>query len=621
MCGILGGWSIQPVAAQTIRTALSRLLHRGPDDEGVYQSGPAFLGMRRLSIIDLARGHQPISNEDGTITVVFNGEIYNYKELISSLKCKGHSFKTDSDTEVLVHLYEDHGAEMVNYLRGMFAFALLDSRKDNLFLARDRFGKKPLYYAHDATRGSFYFASEIKALRILCETAKRWCVRSQSIYDYLSLGVVPQPYTIYNEVSALPAASWAVFDGCRLKIQPYWKLEYGRPSEITLSDHDLADKTRHLIKESVAIRLRSDVPLGVFLSGGLDSSIVAFEASRVLGENLRSFTIAADDPALDESGIARRTAKSLGIQNVVLPLRIEPLKALEWIVDQYDQPFADSSAIPSYEVSRLAREHVKVVLNGDGGDELFAGYRRYLAASQARYWRLLPAGMAAVAQAILSPLARARRSRFGFAARFLRGLTAEPGRQYLTWTTDMLTEADKEQCWQLPAMKATEAWLESISTAGMSDVTALLARDAHVILLSDLLVKMDIATMSVSLEARSPFLDHVLAEFAAGLSPQILLMHHRTKGFLRETYKGLLSNEVLMGAKRGFEVPLLKWLGKDFRPVILDTIGRPGAKIDAFLDRKWIDNVIAQRTLQDRNWGYIMYALLVLELWLRRADV
>ena len=615
MCGILGGWTQSKLPREAIDDALGRLRHRGPDDAGFHQSGPMFLAMRRLSIIDLKGGHQPIFNEDGSVAVVLNGEIYNYVELMRELSARGHVFRTASDTEVLAHLYEERGQEMVCELRGMFAFAIWDGRKQQLFVARDRFGKKPLYYTR-TKEGGLIFASELKALKPLAAAAgQSWRIRDQAIYDYLSLSVVPQPETVYEGVRMLAPASWLTFDGDGLREQCYWRLEY--LPKTTLSYADVLDQTRSLVSEAVRLRLRSDVPLGVFLSGGVDSSVVAFEAARHVGETLHTFTVSMGHEEFEEAPLAQRTAKKLRVKNTILPLPVSPVEDLQFLVRHYDQPFADSSAIPSYAVSRVARQHLKVVLNGDGGDELFAGYRRYLAANRFEHFSRVPPAAFRLAARGLAALAKRRRSRIGFLARFVRGMGAEQGARFLIWTTDLLLEPEKRRFWKRSPMRPTEQLIEDCQPRSFPMLETQLALDLKFILGSTLLVKMDMASMASSLEARSPLLDHILAEFTATLPSHFLLRNGRTKAVLRDAYHGRVPDEVIHGKKRGFEIPLVSWLKNELRPVLLDTVGNNDARVRGYLDGNVINDLLAGETLSDRNWGCLVYALLVLELWLR----
>ncbi|HEY3355906.1 MAG TPA: asparagine synthase (glutamine-hydrolyzing) [Polyangia bacterium] len=616
MCGIAGAL-VPGGRPPALAPALARLAHRGPDDEGSYADGPVAIGMRRLSIIDLAGGHQPLTNEDGTVVVVCNGEIYNYLELTRELAGRGHRLRTASDVEVLAHLYEDEGPDLCRRLRGMFAFALWDARAQRLVLGRDRFGKKPLYYAQPGA-GAVLFASELKALRPLMTAAgMAVTVSDQSVYDYLSLAVVPQPATIYEGALALPPAHVLVAERGGTRITRYWDLDYRVKQRGSYGE--ALERTRALVGEAVRLRLRSDVPLGIFLSGGVDSSVVAYEAARAVG-GLQSFTVSTGDPALDEAAVAANTARALGIANEVLPLAVAPLDEVQRVVRHYDQPFADSSAIPSLAISRLAREHVTVVLNGDGGDEVFGGYRRYLAA---RLGGRVPAAAGALAGGVWRALLRGaggeRRSAAGFGSRFLRGLGQRPGARYLTWTMDALLEADKRAFWRRGPQRPTEAWLEAMMPPGLSALDTQLFMDVNVILPSDLLVKMDMATMAASLEGRSPLLDHVVAEHAAA-QPDGHRLHGLTlKALLRDAYAGRLPDAVVRGAKRGFEIPLAAWLRGDLRPLIADTLAAPSARVRDYLDGAFVDRLLAGEVLPERNWATLVYLLLILELWLREA--
>lgn len=628
MCGILGSWTSRPVDPAVADRALAAIRHRGPDDEGRLVDGNVFLGMRRLAVIDLEGGRQPLKNESSDCAVVMNGEIYNYRELAGELRRGGHSLATDSDTEVAVHLYEDHGEDVGRFLRGMFALAIWDRSRRQLVLARDRFGKKPLFYARTPD-GGLVFASELKALRPLLESAGgSWSIRPQGISDYLSLGSVPQPETIFEGVSMVPPGQVMTFDGHDIEFRTYWSLEEFRPSSGSpgrrIGYDEAVERTRELVREAIRIRLRSDVPLGVFLSGGVDSSIIACEAAAVGGGNLETFTIGVDDPQFDESGVARRTAAALGVRHTVLPLQITPRDTLLELVRHYDQPFSDPSAIPSLAISRLAREHVTVVLTGDGGDEVFAGYRRYLAAHLAAPLEILPdglaRGMARRAAQVLGQMAGERRSRLGLAARWFRGLGMEPSERYLAWTADKLREVDKQEAWRGPEVRSTEEWLDGIRPTGLGALDSLAATDIRVNMLSGLLVKMDMATMAYSLEARSPFLDHELAEFVVSLPAAHRLRGRRLKSLLRDGWRDQLSDEVTGGKKRGFEIPLQSWLDGALREPLMDTLGSGSARVRNYLDGSLVDGLLEGGPLSDRNRPTLLYSLLVLELWLREFE-
>ena len=615
MCGILGGWQPFWPERAAVREGLASIVHRGPDGSGEYYDEGVFLGVRRLAIIDIEGGSQPISNEDESVAVAFNGEIYNYLEVRNQLISKGHKFQTESDTEVLVHLYEDYRASMLERLRGMFAFAIWDKRRRLLLLGRDRFGKKPLYYVHHAP-DVFLFASEIKALRPLMAAAGIKCrIREQSVYDFLSFGVVPQPDTIYQGVLTVPPGSYLVFDGKDITIKPYWTIDYAVKTRCSYPE--AVERVRWLISESVRLRLRSDVPLGVFLSGGMDSSVIAYEASRLTDGAVNTFTVAMKDAQLDESSVAARTARKFETRHHVLHLDYSPVEELVRVVRQYDQPYSDSSAIPSLAVSRLAREHVTVVLNGDGGDEVFAGYRRYLAARIGELLRRLPRVCIDGLMRSLGHMQWNRRTVLGFVRRFFRGLPLPPGERYLVWTSDMLLEHEKKRIWRNGPMQPTEDWIESILPQDGSLLDGQLYGDIHINLLSDLLVKMDMATSAASLEARSPLLDHTVAEFTASLPDAYRVRRGRLKALLRDAYRKELPREVLDGPKRGFEVPLASWLVADLRELLMDTFNGSSLRISEYLDPSFVYGIVDHQTPFEGNRAYLVYALLVLELWLR----
>jgi asparagine synthase (glutamine-hydrolysing) len=615
MCGIFGVWDEASISREGAWEALGTLRHRGPDHSGFLHEGPVWMGTRRLSIIDLEGGDQPVKNEDGRVAAVFNGEIYNYIELRQDLLKRGHQFRTHSDTEVLVHLYEEYGKEMVKWLRGMFAFCIWDSKKRNLFLARDRFGKKPLYYYLLRDPNVFVFGSELKAIRAFVKQGG-WelGIRDQSIYDYLSLSIIPQPHTIYEGVEALEPGFGMIYDGDHLTKEEYARLDFSQKMDRSYSE--VLKEARDHIADAVKLRLRSDVPLGIFLSGGLDSTIITYEASRVLGNKLHAFTIAARDKMLDESDVATRTAQSLGIQHTLLPLTLNPVESLRFLVPHYDQPFADSSAIPTYEISKLAREYVKVVINGDGGDEMFGGYRRYLAADRMDCLKCFPRGLYSLGSHFLANVQVGRRSKWGFLSRVIRGMSQDLGERYLIWTVDMLMERDKVGIWKKGRMLTTEGFIDSLYPRGLSGLDGMRSVDLKVLLLSALLVKMDMATMAASLEARSPFLDHVLAQFVAQMPRQFLLKGGMTKSILRDAYRGLIPEEVRTAAKRGFEVPLTSWLENEMKDLVHDTLGSPVAKIHSWVDASFLKRLLNREILHDRNWSTLVYSLLVLELWL-----
>ena len=620
MCGICGAWrSDHPELDASLRASMTAMTHRGPDGDGLYTAPGIAIGMRRLAVIDVEGGHQPVWNERRDIAVIMNGEVYNHVELLEQARARGHTLASRSDTEAVVHLYEDLGTGVVDALRGMFAIAIVDQPRNRLVLFRDRFGKKPLYLTRTAT-GGLLFASELKALLPLMRAAGITPeIDPTAIYDYLSMGAVPQPGTAYRGVHTLPAGHRLIADEQGVREERYWSAPF--EPKLQLSYVEAQARVRQEVGEAVRIRLRSDVPLGVFLSGGIDSTVVAFEATRHLGDTLQTFTIATDDPDVDESAVAARTAERFGIANTVLRLDVDPVRDLTTLVHQYDQPFADPSAIPSLRVAALARQHVTVVLNGDGGDELFGGYRRYVAAAYQDALGWLPTGAAAAMAKWLGGRSGGRRSALGFAARGLRGLGMPPALRYLAWTSDMLVDSDKRPAWRAgPTPRPTEDLVLATLDPRLPALDRQVAAEIALNLVSALLVKMDIATSAASLEGRSPFLDHRVADVALRLPARYRVRGRRTKAVLRDAYADALPSEVFRGAKRGFEVPLATWLAGAWRPLINDTVAAPDARIRAYLDDELISRATTAGGLANRNAAYVTYALLVLELWLRSGQ-
>jgi len=605
MCGILGAWNVLGLTDQIVANASVRLKHRGPDESNDFRSKKILLGIRRLAIVDLSEGVQPVVSEDGRVVGVMNGEIYNHVELAERLRDGGHVLRSRTDAEVLPHLYEEYGDRFVEKLRGMFAVGLWDAGRDRLVLARDRFGKKPLYYMR--WKDGVVFASEIKALRAMVPDAE-WRVREQSIYDYLSLGVVPQAETVYEGVAQVPPGCVMMFERGQLKTKVYWTPQSGKKTAC-------AEEVREMVQESVRLRLRSDVPVGVFLSGGIDSNVVAYEAARETKGEVETFTVAMPEEGSDESTVAQAAAQRYGVRNEVLHLEISPKRDLVEVVRHYDQPFADSSALACWALARAAAQRLKVVLTGDGGDELFGGYRRHLAAYRLGQMQGVPRWGWRGLEAVLPR--RQRRSRLGFARRFARGAGSAPGRRYLEWSSDLLLDDDKRTIWQGGEVADTESWIEAQMEDGASILRQQIQLDQRVNLLSDLLVKMDMATMAHSLEARSPLLDHELAEYAMGLTDGELMRGGVTKSVLRRAYADVLPVEVLNGKKRGFEVPVERWLLTEWCELLQDLLGAREPEAAAYVDRRFLRDLIADRLEGDWNMPMLKYTMLVLELWLR----
>jgi asparagine synthase (glutamine-hydrolysing) len=626
MCGIAGllrldGATVDPDA---LRALVDPLIHRGPDGEGHHVDGPLGFGMRRLSIIDLQTGDQPIANEDGQVWVVFNGEIYNYRELRADLERRGHHFATRTDTEVLVHLYEEAGPGLLEQLRGMFAFALWDARARRLLLARDRAGKKPLYYAHLGDR--LVFGSEIKAL--LADPSVPGDLDPTALYHYLCLGFVPHPRSIYRAIRALPPAHYLIAEPSgAVRVERYWELKFAPKHTCGLRAIDEGIET--LLGEAVRLRLRSDVPVGVFLSGGIDSGLVTAAAARASDEPLRTFAVGFEGQANPELALARQVAARYGTRHeeVVLDLAAEArqLPALLTALDHaYDEPYADSSAIPSYFVARAARAHVKVVLNGDGGDEAFAGYRRYTAAL-----------LLGPVNATLGPAARLlgrrvpapqqRRGAVAWSLRLLEAAGLPPAERFLRWSA-LRTDAEAQRLCTPGLLEGVEETATELAARCLAQcraagawgpVDTLQAMDFNLVLPDDLLVKMDRATMANSLEARSPLLDHRLLEFAARVPEWLRASPLTTKPLLRRLARRWLPAGVVEAPKRGFEIPLAHWFRGDLRPEITERLANPASPLAPLVCTAEVTRLLDEHLAGRRDHAWPLWSLLVLDHWLR----
>lgn len=620
MCGIAGLVGLpRHVAEARVAEALRRLAHRGPDGEGVHAEEGAVLGMRRLAIIDLAGGDQPIYNEDRRVAVVCNGELYNYVELLPELAARGHTFQSRSDVNVVAHLYEERGRDAFQPVRGMFAAAVWDARRRRLLLARDRAGKKPLFWAR--TGAGLAFASELPSLLALLERTP--ALRREALADYMRLGAVPHPESVYEGVFALPP-------GCTLSFEPdrdpdvaaYWTPPL--PPPYAGGHAELLDELDVRLKEAVALRLRSDVPVGMFLSGGIDSGLVASYAADLGARDLLCFVVEVADPRLNEAPAAEATARRLGLPIERVPLEFAPRDIVETIALLYGQPYADSSAIPSYLVARAAARHRKVVLVGDGGDEIFAGYRRYWAGRIAPWAGALlrnPLGAAAARTAGRLAAGLGRRSAAGFGLRTLRGLALPDAEAYLALSHDLLGVGDVARLF--PDLAQTGSTVERLAELrggerlSCDGLRAFQRSDYRHILVDGLLPKMDMATMANSLEARSPLLDVPLAEFSWSLPEKWMLRAAETKPLLRALARKRLPQDVASAPKRGFEVPVARWLAGDLREVVGDLLLSGGSHVAA------LGNAAAIRTFVEGKDGFAgnrpqaVWLLLMLEFFLR----
>src|SRR2546427_294087 len=596
--------------------------HRGPDEDGFYFGDGVGLAMRRLSIIDLAHGQQPIHNHDRTAWIVFNGEIYNYRELRAQLEKLGHRFYTDSDTEAIVHAYDQYGADCPKYLRGMFAFAIWDERTKSLFLARDRVGKKPLLYAE--LDGELVFGSEFTALLEHPRVSRD--VDFEALHYYLSFICVPAPLTAYRAIRKLEPGHSLLWRNGEGKIERYWQLDFS--TKLNISEQEAGERVVDLLREAVRIRLMSEVPLGAFLSGGIDSSAVVALMAQESSEKVKTFSIGFEEQDFSELHHARRVAEYVGAEHHEFIVRPDAMEILPTLVEHYGEPFADSSAIPSYYVSRETRKYVTVALNGDGGDECFAGYERYAAMNLAqRYAKLLPA---VIRNGIIRNVARAlpefrsRANPLRKAQRFIDAASLGPVQRYLRWVSAFDEQAKsnlysndfRNQTAAFSTIGIIEPWFAKANGAGIVD--AALLTDTMTYLPNDLLVKMDIASMTVSLEARSPFLDHHLMEFAASLPEKFKLRRLTTKYLLKRVLKKLVPEKNLTRSKMGFGVPINHWFRGAMQPFLRETLlsdkalGRGLFKPESL--RRLIDDHVEGRSAHEHR----LWSLLMLELWFQR---
>ncbi|MEY4672589.1 MAG: hypothetical protein RL148_373 [Planctomycetota bacterium] len=616
MCGIAGilhADRSRVVPESSLRAMADAIAHRGPDGEG-FHLGPGFgLAHRRLAIVDLAGGNQPMSTADGRLHVVFNGEVYNHLSLRAELEAHGFVFRTRSDTEVLLHGWRHWGTGLAARLRGMFAFVVVDEASHELYAARDRLGKKPFHYVHE--HGAFWFASELKALRAGGVVGTR--IRPEAVAQFLSLRYVAEPGCVFEGVQKLAPAHWLHLRGDRIRVQRYWALSFASVS--TQSPEQLHERALELLDEAVRIRLMGEVPLAPFLSGGIDSHAVVDSMRRQAGGTFRACTVGFDDPAFDERAGARESAAASGVELVEELLRPDELEDLGWFDDTFDEPFADSSALPTYHVCRLARRHVTVALSGDGGDESFAGYRRHLFdVRENRVRGLLPPVVWQLLGRLWPKgdwLPRPLRAK-----RTLQELGMSAARAYASSVSATLPEevlavlqADLVPLVGDPLAPVVEAHERSDAPDALGRACA---ADFATWLVSDILVKVDRASMATSLEVRSPFLDHELVEFAATVPSALKLAGGRTKAFLREALASRLPASTLTRRKQGFSVPLRRWMA-----------GALGARLEAELGEPalaaWVDPSRARALLERHRAGVrdhseLLYAILVLGRFLRR---
>jgi asparagine synthase (glutamine-hydrolysing) len=623
MCGIAGKIDFDgPVDPRPVLAMCEAMEHRGPDERGFHHEGGVALGMQRLAIIDIEGGQQPIFNEDRTVAVVLNGEIYNFNELRSELIRRGHTFSSHVDTEVLVHLYEDHGESMVDHLRGMFAFAIWDARKRSLFVARDRVGKKPLFWARQGSR--FWFCSEIYAL--LRDPQIRAEPNPDAINAYLAVQYVPHPMSAFKDIHKLPPASTMTVTAGGQSINRYWELDY-TDKLAGVPEPELVERLRALLDDATRARLISEVPLGAFLSGGVDSSAIVASMAKHMTEPVKTFSIGFAEEDFDEMKYARMAAERYGTDHHEFQVEPHALDIMPKLARHYGEPYADPSGIPSFYLAELTKKHVTVALNGDGGDESFAGYSRYRAVTLAERFDWLPVGLRkrapAIARLMGDPsLQNSNRAR---AQRLARALAMDSADRYAMWLSafdkpmreSLLTPEFRAE---LSGPTGEDAIVAAWRGAKADDVLDnMLAADVGTYLPADLLVKMDIATMAYSVEARSPFLDHNVMEFAAALPVEYKLRGGTGKYLLKTAMRGIVPDEILDRPKMGFGVPLVRWFREDLRNLPSEVLLDQRSLDRGYLRRDAVERLIKRHQDGNGDQSLRLWVLLQLEMWHREV--
>ena len=627
MCGICGIASLknkQPSSRELITSMCRTLVHRGPDDEGIYIDEEVALGARRLSIIDVEGGHQPLSSENKNIWVVQNGEIYNFPWLRKELESLGHSFRTRTDTEVIAHSYEEWGERCVDKFRGMFVFAVWDKIQKTLFIARDRLGIKPLYYTMLPDK-SLVFGSELKA--VLCHPEVERRVDPQALDLFLTLEYIPAPYSIFQDIYKLPAGHTLTYQHGIIDIKQYWKITPPQIKKEKITDKDIlgySDQLYHLLRESVNLRLISDVPLGAFLSGGVDSSCIVGLMKELGASPLRTFSIGFEDRTYNETPHARRIADRFETGHEEFILQPDALDLTDKLIHHLDEPFGDFSIFPTYLVSKMARKHVTVILSGDGGDEIFGGYEHYQAQKFARIpllsWAAKPAG-AVVNFFTPSPQ---KKGAWNKTQRFLQGFDHNSSLRHLRWMMFLSNKAKQKLYTDnfIAESRGSEDLDQKMPFKSLFQdmqfydrVNGELYLDLKTYLVDDILVKVDRMSMAASLETRVPLIDHKVVEFIFGLPGPLKLRGFTTKWLFKKTMERLLPKENIYRKKEGFSIPIKQWLRTDLKDLMFDYLNERRISEEGYFSFPYIQRMIDLHLREKANFSHQLWALLVFEIW------
>ena len=619
ICGMVNSDFEKTVEQPLIKKMCDAIYHRGPDDDGIYVHKNVGIGMRRLSIIDLVTGKQPISNEDGSVWIVFNGEIYNHKHIRNELEARGHIFSTNTDTETIVHAYEEYGRDCVQKLNGMFAFAIWDNRKKQLFLARDRIGIKPLYYFFDKKK--FIFGSELKSILKVKDIPKR--IDLTALDNFLTFEYIPAPLSIFEDIKKLPPGHTLILKNNSISIQQYWDLRVnGNQSEKKQDEQNLEE----LLQDAVKIRLMSDVPLGAFLSGGVDSSTLVALMSQVMDQPVKTFSIGFEDQTYNELNYARMIAKKFNTEHHEFIIKPNAVELADNLLQFLDEPFGDFSIFPTYLVSKMAREYVTVVLSGDGGDELFAGYDTYIADRMAGYFTKFPGWfrngfISRILEAV--PPSPKKKGLINRAKRFVEGMRLPEDLHHTRWMI-FLQQMERELLFtndikggmvEKDSYKFIRNYFNNVIPQSDDKINQQMYVDVKTYLVDNILVKVDRMSMATSLEARVPFLDHRVAEFAATVPGNKKLQGKKSKLILKQSMEELLPKEILYRGKEGFSIPIKNWIKEDLKPMMMDILSADKIKREGFFNVDFVEKLKREHLNGVENHSHRLWALMIFGKW------